>query len=68
LRFLNVYWTSLEGLWDKSRKPYWNLVKGADISGVQNWRVQFTKPDTPVLTGQRSMEELWKKLEKLREK
>jgi hypothetical protein len=67
LRFLNVYRTSPEGLRDKSRKPYWNLVKGVDISGVQNWRVRFTKPDTPVLTGQGSMEELWKKLEKLRE-
>jgi hypothetical protein len=26
LRFLIGYWTSLEGLPDKSRKPYWNLV------------------------------------------
>jgi hypothetical protein len=28
--------TCLGGLPDKSGNPYWNLVKGPDISGVQN--------------------------------
>jgi hypothetical protein len=45
--------TSTEGLPDKSRKPYWNPVKRPDMSDVQNQTVQFAKPDTLVLTGQK---------------
>jgi hypothetical protein len=52
---------------NKSGKTYWNPVRRPDISGDQNRTVQFTKPNTPVLTRQRIVEELWEKLEKLRE-
>jgi hypothetical protein len=41
------------GLPDKSGNPYWNPVKGPDISGVQNRTFRFVIPDTPVLTGQK---------------
>jgi hypothetical protein len=37
-------------------------MRKPDISGVQNWTVQFAKPDTLVLIGQRIMEELRKNL------
>jgi hypothetical protein len=53
LRFLMKDQTSAEGLPDKSRKPYWNPVKRLDMSDVQNQTVQFAKPDTLVLTGQK---------------
>jgi hypothetical protein len=58
LRFLLRARPCPGGLLNKSEKSYWNPVRGADISGVQNQTVQFAKPDTPVLTGQRIMEEL----------
>jgi hypothetical protein len=38
---------------DKSEKAYWNPMYRPDISGVQNWIVQFVKLKHPVLTGQR---------------
>jgi hypothetical protein len=37
---------------DKSGKAYWNPVRRSDISGVQNWTIQFAKLEHPVLTGQ----------------
>jgi hypothetical protein len=58
LRFLLRGWTCPGRLPYKSKKDYWNPVRRPDISSVQNRTVQFTKPDTPVLTGQRIMEEL----------
>jgi hypothetical protein len=37
---------------DKSGKAYWNPVRRSDISGVQNWTIQFANLEHPVLTGQ----------------
>jgi hypothetical protein len=41
-----------------SDRSLWNPAYQPDMSGVQNWTVWFRKPDTPILTGQRIMEEL----------
>jgi hypothetical protein len=58
LRFLLRGRTCPGRLPGNSGKANWNPVRRLDISGVQNRTVQFIKPDTPVSTGQRIMEEL----------
>jgi hypothetical protein len=42
---------------DKSIKVYWNPVRRPDIFGVQNRTVQFAKPYTPILIGERIKKE-----------
>jgi hypothetical protein len=58
LRFLLRGRTCPGRLPNKSKKAYWNQVRRLEISGVKNQIVRFTKLDTPILTGQRIMEEL----------
>jgi hypothetical protein len=53
MEFLQRDRTCPGGLPDKSENPYWNPVRGPDISGVQNQIVRFAKPDTLVFIGQR---------------